>query len=195
MLVVAQRAALDVKNTRIRELEQELEEAVRTESKLRREITGLEAAVQDAEDRSATASLNSAARGQLQHDASNKHAQLDERLTALEQSLLDVSAQAARHFATRTREVAMLEAEKSRAKKLIDHLRVMNTKLMGDLNDARQQATEAQFLRYRLEVRTLSALCYLLEFPVYKPCACVCTGGERSSEDCRGEVYPSSAGA
>lgn len=152
--VAGLRSALEMKNTRIKELEEELEEASRTETRLRREIAGLETAIQDSEDRAATASLNSAARSQLQQDMGNQYTQLDERLTALEQSLLDVSTQSARTFATRTREVAMLEGERTRAKKLIDHFRTLNAKLMGDLNDARHRATEAQFLQYRLEVAT-----------------------------------------
>lgn len=89
---------------------------------------------------------------QARQDLESQHAQLAERIAALENALLDLETRSARSFASRTREVAILESEKLRGKKLIDHLRTANSKLMGDLNDARQSAAQTSLLEYRLQV-------------------------------------------
>ena len=77
---------------------------------------------------------------------------LSERLSAAEQRAMTISAQSAKTFAQSARTIAFLEGEGARLKALVDHFRVVNEKLVGDLRLAREEGMNQRSLEHRLKL-------------------------------------------
>jgi tetrahydromethanopterin S-methyltransferase subunit G len=75
--------------------------------------------------------------------------QVLERLDEVEKRAVDVSAQAAKEYARSARTIAYLEGQCSRLSVLVDHFRMVNSKLVGDVKAARSEGdSKYQFQFY-----------------------------------------------
>lgn len=77
---------------------------------------------------------------------------LAERVEEAEKRALDMSAQGARQFAKTTKTIAMLESDNYRQKMLVDHLRLVNSKLMGDIKAANAAGLQSNAMSTRFHM-------------------------------------------
>jgi hypothetical protein len=102
----------------------------------------------------------SLAEARYEHDAMEKtreeieiatEARLYERLDAAEKRAIEMSNNGAKSFARSTRTIAYLEGECLRLKLLVDHFRLVNVKLSGDLKTAHEEGGRAKSLDHRIQ--------------------------------------------
>jgi chromosome segregation ATPase len=77
---------------------------------------------------------------------------IQQRLSEAELRAEQMSTESARAFAKSARTVAYLEGEVNRLKTLLDHLRVVNVKLNGDLKEAHQEGMRCKSLEHRVKL-------------------------------------------
>lgn len=77
---------------------------------------------------------------------------LAERVDEAEARALEMSAQSARQFAKATKAITMQESEIARQKSLIDHLRLVNAKLMGDIKAANTAGLQSNAMATRFHM-------------------------------------------
>jgi chromosome segregation ATPase len=82
---------------------------------------------------------------------------LTERLENAEKRTLELAAENAKLFASDSRGIAYLEAECSHMRGLVDHLRLVNSKLIGDIKFANAQLASAKGTENRLKIAQAQA--------------------------------------
>lgn len=81
-----------------------------------------------------------------------------ERFEVLERRAIEMSSQGAKQFARAAKGMALLEAENFQLKSLVDHFRLVNAKLLGDIKIASSANQEnAMFMRYQMLENELNA--------------------------------------
>ena len=63
-----------------------------------------------------------------------------------------MSAQGARYYAKTTKGMAFLEGDNAKLRALIDHFRIVNAKLMGDIYAATAASVDTSGLKHRFEI-------------------------------------------
>jgi chromosome segregation ATPase len=77
---------------------------------------------------------------------------IQQRLSEAEHRAEQMSTESARAFAKSARTIAYLEGEVTRLKTLLDHLRVVNVKLNGDLKNAHLEGMRCKSLEHRVKL-------------------------------------------
>ena len=96
---------------------------------------------------------------------------LAERFEVTEKRAIEMSAQSARSFAKTAKGMALLQSENSQLQALVDHLRLVNAKLMGDIKVASAAGLQSNTLmtRFRMleqELQSYMKRCAALETEV-----------------------------
>ena len=96
------------------------------------------------------------------HSLTEDFTKLTEKFEITEKRALEMSAQGARYFAKTAKGMALLEGENAKLRSLIDHFRIVNSKLMGDVYAANSTLAASSGLQQRHETLETQYL-HLLE--------------------------------
>lgn len=86
------------------------------------------------------------------HSLTEDFSRLTEKFELTEKRALEMSAHGARFYAKTMKGMALLEGENAKLRALIDHFRIVNAKLMGDVYAATSTAGDASGLKQRFDI-------------------------------------------
>ena len=93
-----------------------------------------------------------------------------EKLEVAERRCVDISAERARAFANSARSIAFLEGESARLRQIVDHLRVVNEKLIGDVLLAQNEGIQSKSFEHRMKVALQNLADERSRIQVYSKC-------------------------